>query len=461
MNHVRAHRAVAPRRPVALLGTAAVVVVALLVAVVWVGRPATVSAAPARAGQAKDDAPAGLKKYETKYYLVYTDLQEDDARETGIRMTRMAEEYYERTKDFSGKINRKFPFYLFKDAEDYYAAGAIPGSAGVFMGDKLMAIAVDNEGGGTWHVVQHEGFHQFAHAVIGGERPTWVNEGLAEYFGESVWTGDGFVTGVIDPRRLKRVKEGVEAKRYKSIPVMMQMTLRTWNSGLSVHNYDQAWSMTQFLAHGENGRYQKAFAKFMNLLGKGQNPDKSWQDSFGDANGFQQRWETWVTGLPESPTSDLYARARIATLTSYLARAFAQKQAFDTLEEFMTAAAAGELKASQEDWLPPSLLRRTLAMRVNVIAKEELDPKSGKTPRLVYTLDDGRKLVGNFTLKGTKVGTVWVDEDDTDRVIAEARKLIDDGKKDAARDMLQACLRKNPKSTRAEEMRAMVLEAKK
>ena len=34
-------------------------------------------------------------------------------------------------------------------------------------------------GSRTWHVVQHEGFHQFVFAVIRGEIPTWVNEGLA------------------------------------------------------------------------------------------------------------------------------------------------------------------------------------------------------------------------------------------------------------------------------------------
>ena len=93
-----------------------------------------------------------MKKYESKYYVIYTDLGEDGAKETSLRMTRMAEEYYNRTKEFSGRINKKFPFYLFKKPEDYYAAGGLPGSAGVFMGgaDKLMAIAVDNDGGGIF-----------------------------------------------------------------------------------------------------------------------------------------------------------------------------------------------------------------------------------------------------------------------------------------------------------------------
>ena len=69
-------------------------------------------------------------------------------------MTRMAEEYHDRTKDFSGAIRQKFPFYLFREAQDYFDAGGLPGSAGVFMvrGDeaKLMAIAGEKSTNGTW-----------------------------------------------------------------------------------------------------------------------------------------------------------------------------------------------------------------------------------------------------------------------------------------------------------------------
>ena len=58
----------------------------------------------------------------------------------------------------------------------------------------------------TWHTVQHEGFHQFAHVVIRGDLPIWVNEGLAEYFGEAVFTGDGFVSGVIPPTAMTGIR---------------------------------------------------------------------------------------------------------------------------------------------------------------------------------------------------------------------------------------------------------------
>src|SRR2546430_1416753 len=86
--------------------------------------------AAVRAGK---DVPAGMQAYQSPYYDLYSDLEPERVQEALLRMTRMAEEYHERTKDFSGVIRTKFPFYLFKDGADYYAAGGMVGSAGVFM----------------------------------------------------------------------------------------------------------------------------------------------------------------------------------------------------------------------------------------------------------------------------------------------------------------------------------------
>ena len=83
---------------------------------------------PARPAPA---SAADLKQYETRYYTIYTDLAPDVEREAAARMTRMAEEYHDRTRSFAGVIRHKFPFYLFRNEADYHAAGGMPGSAGV------------------------------------------------------------------------------------------------------------------------------------------------------------------------------------------------------------------------------------------------------------------------------------------------------------------------------------------
>src|SRR5262249_18358568 len=134
-----------------------------------------------------------------------------------------------------------------------------------------------------------------------------------------------------------------------------------WNHRLTVLNYDQAWSMIHFLARGENGKYQHALAAMMVELSKGRQADTAWNDNFGSADGFEQKWKKFWLNLPENPSDDLYAQATVARLTSFLARATAQKQIFASFDEFRSVAIAGKLKIAPADWLPNDLLGEALA----------------------------------------------------------------------------------------------------
>src|SRR6476620_4471469 len=80
-------------------------------------------------------ADADLKEYDSKYYTIYTDLPEAGVHEASIRMTTVAEAYSLRTRDFAGAIDRKMPFYLYKNPEDYWKTGAPKTSAGFFNGE--------------------------------------------------------------------------------------------------------------------------------------------------------------------------------------------------------------------------------------------------------------------------------------------------------------------------------------
>jgi hypothetical protein len=408
-----------------------------------------------------------MKTYETKYYIIHSDLPPDDVKEAALRMTKMAEEYHERTKGFSGAIRERLPFYLFSNPRDYYLAGGLPGSAGVFQasGDgesRLMAIAVDNAGGGTWHVVQHEGFHQFAHAVIAGDLPVWLNEGIAEYFGEAVFTGDGFVCGVIPPRRLARIQQGINGGRFKHIPDMATMTHMQWSIELSGANYDQAWSMVHFLIHGENGKYRDSFSGVFVDIGRKRPWEEAWSKHLGSFDGMEEKWSKWWLDQPENPTADLYARAAASTLTSFLARATTQKQTFGDFDAFLKSANEGELRAATEDWLPPSLLKRaTKAVEADAATKWTIELDAAKSPSIVAILKDGTRIVGGFP-RGLKPGkvSITVDVDDLPAALTTARGLIAAGKKAEARTLLQDGLRKHPKSPAAEDARKLLTETK-
>lgn len=348
-----------------------------------------------------------VKPYPTRYYVLHTDLGSDAVREATLRMTLMAEEYHARTQGFAGAIRSRQPFYLFGNPQLYYAAGGVPGSAGVFTGDRLMALATENMGDGVWRVVQHEGFHQFLHAVVGGEIPIWVNEGLADYFGEAIFTGQGYVTGVVPPERLSRVKDWIKQRKTKRIAEMMVLSHAEWNAELSLVNYDQAWSMIHFLAHAESGKYQKPFNAFMQAVSGGKEPRAAWDAAFGRGTAaFEQKWRNYWEAMESDASRTLYARSSVETLTAFYARAFAQRQKFETAEAFFTSAAQGQLKCNPQDWLPPSLLMRELA-RAGELGGWSVERNPGRWA-LVCETKHGERLIGTFVLNGTRVSEVNV-----------------------------------------------------
>src|SRR4051812_11323093 len=76
-----------------------------------------VSGSPKQPPQVRPFDLNSLPHYETKYYVIYTDLDRDSVQDVAVRITKMAEVYRDRTRDFSGSIRRKLPFVLFKNRE--------------------------------------------------------------------------------------------------------------------------------------------------------------------------------------------------------------------------------------------------------------------------------------------------------------------------------------------------------
>jgi hypothetical protein len=347
-------------------------------------------------------AATKLGKYNTKYYILHTDLDKDMTRETVVRITAMAEEYYNRTKSFAGRINVRFPFYLYKSGADYNEhPGVVTGSAGIYNGRALIAIAPRPRG--SWRVVQHEGFHQFAHKMIRGRLPIWLNEGLADYFGAGVWTGDGMVVGLISPTSLARVKGMMKAGQFMSLNKMLAMDQKTWNSQLKSLNYLQAWSMVHFLVHADKGKYQKALSSYIRDLSKGRPSLVAFRSRFGrNVSAFQACYVAWWTALKDNPSAELYDKIKVLTLTSYLSRAYYTRKKFENFEAYYKAVRDGMFpkvfeeigKRNQTLWLPESLLTRNMKSIRDPGQWSLLPP--ARAPRLQYIRSDGTSLVGSF-----------------------------------------------------------------
>ncbi|HUU42139.1 MAG TPA: DUF1570 domain-containing protein [Planctomycetota bacterium] len=368
---------------------------------------------------ARRAASAELREYPSRYYVIYTDHDEATVKEAQARLTAMAEEYHRRTKDYAGTIRTRLPFYLFSRIEDYHAAGGV--GAGIYAGRLLMAHLPKGGSSRVWHVVQHEGFHQFAAKVIRGGLPVWVNEGLAEYFGEGVWTGDNFVTGMIPGDRLARVQALIRAGKIKPFMTMLMLSHMEWRNELSMVNYDQAWSMVHFLVHAEDGKYRKAFDAFILDMSKGVDWPDAFLKRFGrDVEAFQKKYSDWWLSLPADAGSERRTLAVVQTLTSFLARAHAEGQTFETVDAFFEAARADRLRIPEKHWLPPALLAENLNLARRLATWSLENSPAG--PRLVLKLADGDIFTGTLKVLGDKGFKVDVEVGDPRKKPAERER---------------------------------------
>ena len=368
---------------------------------------ATARAETPKAAATKDKSPAPMRRFKTRYYDLYTDLDDEAVREVATRMTAMAEEYARRIQGFGGRINRRLPFYLFSREEDYFKAGGPTNSRGIYLGTKLMAIADKGRDSRTWYLVQHEGFHQFLFAAMRREIPVWLNEGLAEYFSHGIWTGDGFVMGAVRGYRLLRIKLQIRLGRTLDLAELLEMSTETWMKEMSSRNYDQVWSLVHFLINGEQGKYHKPFGKFLTDVGAGRPWGAAFTRHFGrDTKALQKRHDEWWLSLRLNATPQVYATATVQTLTSFLARAVAEKQKIKDFDDFRAKAGSGQLACRADQWLPPKLLAGALTASRRYRGWQL--KRVGAYPSLVLTDKDGNVYTGTFLVRRGRAARVAV-----------------------------------------------------
>lgn len=168
--------------------------------------------------RSKDASRAAAKgktyTFNSRFYKVTTDLPDRKlATEIARHMDAVFAEYSSRMANFrpnpqaAVRPDQRMPLYLIHRQQDYLDLLAAFGfnaanSGGVFFrSPRGSGLATWVEGQSRlkmYYVLQHEGFHQFADARIASGLPPWVNEGLAEYFGDSLMLKGKLVAGKLD-----------------------------------------------------------------------------------------------------------------------------------------------------------------------------------------------------------------------------------------------------------------------
>jgi len=272
------------------------------------------------------------REQRSKHYRILSDLSADETRIYAEHLDLIYEEYARRLAGLEQQAP-EVPFVLmFAKERDYlevlrnrYGVNAT-GSGGMFFitpaGAALAFFTESLPRSRVLHVVQHEGFHQYAHSRFAGRLPPWVNEGLAEFFGEAIVVDGRVIVGQASAGAAASVRASVE--RGTTVPFLRMLTMDSeqWNAnvrtGSAAVQYVQAWAMVQFLGWAENGRYQKPFEAYLRMLHGGVPSERAFVQAFGtnDIDSFERAWKDWAKGL--EPTAFAGAAARLTFLAEGL-----------------------------------------------------------------------------------------------------------------------------------------------
>lgn len=284
------------------------------------------------AGPAVGLGPEDLKEYKSNYYTIYTNLSRDEAKEYGLHMDRAFAEYTRRFESFRKRNRRSMPLYLVRTQDDYISLmsrfGIDASSSGgmFFPGREHEGLATWIEGtpkSWTLETLQHEGFHQFAYGYIGRQLPVWVNEGLAEYFGDGILVGNKMKLGMATIDRSRLVQHAIREAQAIGFDDLLDMTGEQWRANMLAGlpeghlQYHQSWSVVHFLIHGDGGRYRKAFEKYLRLVSSGRQSGKAFRQAFGteETTAFRKRWEKYMKKLkPDSFTAAIERMRFLSTL---------------------------------------------------------------------------------------------------------------------------------------------------
>jgi Flp pilus assembly protein TadD len=154
-----------------------------------------------------------------------------------------------------------------------------------------VVMRLDTEGDNPFHTL----YHEYTHALLRlnfSNSPLWLNEGLAEFFGNSILGEKEIKTGTIDPGHLYLLNQS------KLIPIETLLEIDHNSPYYNESNrasvfYAESWAVVHFLMLDEEARKKELLKNFLTSWGKSGNQIEAARESFGDLRQFGKSIESY------------------------------------------------------------------------------------------------------------------------------------------------------------------------
>jgi hypothetical protein len=158
---------------------------------------------------------------------------------------------------------------------------------------KYAMVRLDSFGDLNQAVVFHEYTHSIFHANLHW-LPTWLDEGLAEFYGYTRFQGDRTYVGAPSVRYAH-----LKNATLIPIPEMLTANSRTFFKDQDREDlfYGEAWAMVHFMTFGKDMGNGVKLNSFIALLEKGTPQPQAFQQTFGDPQAFEQKLAAYLLRL--------------------------------------------------------------------------------------------------------------------------------------------------------------------
>ena len=170
--------------------------------------------------------------------------------------------------------------------------GPLP--AGLFQHgwEKQFAIVrLDQDVPGAFNVVYHEYVHTLLHSNFRW-LPTWLDEGLAEFYGNTRFEGKKSYVGAASTRVY-------QLRNHPRIPLETLMVINPWTyyhgdeTRISTF-YAESWALVHYLVFGPDMELGKKLSRFYAQLQAGDQQIKAFRDVFGDLKSVEKALDEYI-----------------------------------------------------------------------------------------------------------------------------------------------------------------------
>ncbi|HKV48777.1 MAG TPA: tetratricopeptide repeat protein, partial [Candidatus Acidoferrales bacterium] len=244
---------------------------------------------------------SGWVEVRSPHFVVVSNAGDKEARKTAVQFEQIRAVFREALPARQADAGPVVTILAVKDDKslqellpDYWTKGhAHP--AGLFvsaMNQFYIAVDLDAEGTNPYETIYHEYYHSQT-APYYPDMPTWLAEGLADFFGNSRIDGKTAIVGEASPELLYQLVHNRMIPLDTLFRVDRSSPYYNENSKVTMF-YAESWALVHYLLVGDNQAHRAMLATYLAALDAGTKQDDAAAKAFGDLKKLQDNLETYI-----------------------------------------------------------------------------------------------------------------------------------------------------------------------